>query len=138
MTAKDTLIQLLSERSVRRGSFVLASGIESSIYIDARLTTMSPEGMKVIGLLGLARIRSLRWNPDSIGGLTMGADPVAYAISHTSATDPIPIRAFTVRKEPKSHGTENLIEAHSDTETKSLSLRMSLRLELPHSGQFVL
>lgn len=110
MTAKDTLVQLLSERSVKRGSFVLASGIESSIYIDARLTTLSPEGMKVIGLLGLARIRSLSWNPDSIGGLTMGADPVAYAISHTSATDSFPIRAFTVRKEPKAHGTGKVIE----------------------------
>lgn len=107
---RDTLVQLLSAHSVRRGNFVLASGITSSIYIDARLTTMSPEGMALIGSLGLTRIKSLGWNPDSIGGLTLGADPVAYAISQVSATNTFPIRAFTVRKEAKTHGTGKRIE----------------------------
>ena len=104
------LKQLLLERSVKRGSFVLASGKHSDIYVDARLTTMSPEGMLIIGKLGLTRILEHGWHPDSIGGLTMGADPVAFAISHTSALEGTPLRAFSVRKETKAHGTGNQIE----------------------------
>jgi orotate phosphoribosyltransferase len=104
-----TLKRLLVERSVRRGSFVLASGKQSDIYVDARLTTMSPEGMLVIGPLGLSAISDHGWMPDSIGGLTMGADPVAFAISHTSAIQQTPVRAFSVRKEAKAHGTGNRI-----------------------------
>jgi len=105
-----TLKQLLVERSVKRGNFILASGKQSDIYVDARLTTMSPEGMLVIGSLGLAAISSRGWKPESIGGLTMGADPVTFAISHTSAIQKSPIRAFSVRKEAKAHGTGNRIE----------------------------
>jgi len=104
------LKQLLLERSVKRGSFVLASGKHSDIYVDARLTTMSPEGMLIIGKLGLTMILEHGWHPDSIGGLTMGADPVAFAISHTSALEGMPLRAFSVRKETKAHGTGNQIE----------------------------
>lgn len=104
------LKELLTERSVKRGKFILASGKASSIYIDARLTTMSPEGMVLIGKLGLETIALNQWKCDSIGGLTLGADPVAYAISHTSASLPKPLRAFTVRKEAKMHGTGRLIE----------------------------
>ena len=104
------LKQLLLERSVKRGSFVLASGKHSDIYVDARLTTMSPEGMLIIGKLGLTMILEHGWHPDSIGGLTMGADPVAFAISHTSALKGTPLRAFSVRKETKAHGTGNQIE----------------------------
>lgn len=105
-----TLKQLLVERSVKRGSFILASGKQSDIYIDARLTTMSPEGMLVIGPAGLSAISEQGWHPDSIGGLTMGADPVAFAISHTSGLQRKPVRAFSVRKEAKAHGTGNRIE----------------------------
>lgn len=104
------LNELLIKRSVKRGSFILASGKPSDIYIDARLTTMSPEGMLLIGELALTAIRSQGWKPDAIGGLTMGADPVAFAISHTSALQNDPIRAFSVRKETKEHGTGNRIE----------------------------
>ena len=106
----DTLNKLLIERSVKRGSFILASGKPSDIYIDARLTTMSPEGMLLIGQLALAAIRSHGWSPDAVGGLTMGADPVSFSIRHTSALQRAPIRAFSVRKEAKEHGTGNRIE----------------------------
>lgn len=71
---------------------------------------MSPDGMVLIGELGLAALSSKNWVPDSIGGLTMGADPVAFSISHTSALKGSPIRAFSVRKEVKTHGTGNRIE----------------------------
>jgi orotate phosphoribosyltransferase len=106
----EALNRLLIERSVKRGDFILASGKSSKFYIDARLTTMSPEGMLLIGNLGLDVIESQNWSPDSIGGLTMGADPVTFAISHTSAIRHRPLRAFSVRKEAKSHGTGNRVE----------------------------
>lgn len=110
MTALNDLERLLAERSAKRGRFILSSGRESTLYIDARLTTMSPEGLVLIGQLGFDALRASSWRVDSVGGLTLGADPVAYAIAHTSALAGYPIRAFTVRKEAKSHGTGQLIE----------------------------
>jgi orotate phosphoribosyltransferase len=107
---KRALISLLAARSARRGSFTLASGRQSSLYIDARLTTMSPDGLALIGPLGLGALRDEHWAVDAIGGLTLGADPIAYAISYASAQTASPIRAFTVRKEAKAHGTGKLIE----------------------------
>lgn len=109
MTEHVQLVHLLASRSARRGQFTLASGRQSSLYIDARLTTMSPEGLVVIGSLGLKTIRDT-WKVDSVGGLTLGADPISYAISYASALTDQPLRAFTVRKEAKMHGTGKLIE----------------------------
>ena len=110
MSDTERLRELLTVKSVKRGSFTLASGKKSDIYVDARLTTMSPEGMVLIGRIGLERMEAEGWDPDSVGGLTLGADPVAYAISHTSANRTRPVRAFTVRKEAKTHGTGRRIE----------------------------
>ena len=107
---RNELAALLATRSAKRGTFTLASGRQSSLYIDARITTMSPDGLALIGPLGLEAIRSSEWEVDAIGGLTMGADPIAYAISYASASSDRPLRAFTVRKEPKAHGTGKLIE----------------------------
>ena len=104
------LQHLLAERSARRGKFTLSSGRESTLYIDARLTTMSPEGLILIGPLGLAALEESGWNVQAVGGLTLGADPVAYAIAYASAQKGRLIRAFTVRKEAKTHGTGQLIE----------------------------
>jgi len=106
------LVALLRERSVRFGDFTLASGAKSSWYIDCRLTTMSARGQVLIGMLGLQAIRAARWQPRSVGGLTMGADPVSYAIAAASAHDATPIDAFSVRKEAKQHGTARLIEGN--------------------------
>ena len=110
MASLSDLQQLLAERSAKRGKFTLSSGRESSLYIDARLTTMSPEGLILIGELGLRALEQSGWDVQSVGGLTLGADPVAYAIAYASGSSPRPVRAFTVRKEPKSHGTAQLIE----------------------------
>ncbi len=104
------LKRILLKLSVRTGNFVLSSGKSSTFYVDARLTTMSPEGMALIGHLGLDTIRDRDWDAESVGGLTLGADPVSFAISYTSATTEKPLRAFTVRKEAKQHGTGRLIE----------------------------
>ena len=110
MTPHDRLLTLLAARSARRGTFTLASGRQSTLYIDARLTTMSPEGLASIGPLALAAIADQGWRPDAVGGLTLGADPVSYAIAYASALAGTPVRAFTVRKEAKAHGTGKLIE----------------------------
>ena len=110
MTDRSTLIALLAERSAKRGQFTLASGKQSAFYIDARLTTMSPEGLAIIGPLALSVLQQTGWSVDSIGGLTLGADPISYAISYASAHTDHPLRAFTVRKEAKTHGTGKLLE----------------------------
>jgi len=108
------LLELLATRSAQRGRFTLSSGRTSDLYIDARLTTMSPEGLSLIGPLAREALRAAAWGADvrAVGGLTLGADPVSYAVAYASALagDDPPIRAFTVRKEAKAHGTGRLIE----------------------------
>ena len=106
----EQLLHLLAKHSLRRGEFVLASGAKSNYYIDARLTTMRPEGLTTIARLALRQFESLGWLPNAVGGLTLGADPISYAIAFESVTTGRLIRAFTVRKEPKAHGTQQLIE----------------------------
>ncbi|MBK7906000.1 MAG: orotate phosphoribosyltransferase [Gemmatimonadetes bacterium] len=110
MDPRTRLLDLLAQRSARRGSFTLASGKQSDLYIDCRLTTMHPEGLALIGPLGLHAIGERGWHPDAVGGLTLGADPVSYAIAYASQLAGMPTRAFTVRKEAKTHGTGKLIE----------------------------
>lgn len=112
MTDRESLAALLRERSVEWGDFVLASGQRSHYYIDARRTTLSARGLVLVGRLGLAKIRHAGWQPRAIGGLTMGADPVAYAIARASADSPPEIEAFSVRKTPKQHGKGRRIEGN--------------------------
>jgi len=104
------LIALLRARSILHGDFLLASGWRSPHYVDCRRTTMHAEGLALIGDLGLAAIRAARWDARVVGGLTLGADPVAYAIARATATAPVPINAFSVRKTAKTHGARNRIE----------------------------
>ena len=106
------LLRLLHERSVRHGDFTLASGARSTYYIDARPTTMSAEGLHLIGRLGLAALRAEGWAPAAVGGLTMGADPVAYAVAVASRGHTSVIDAFSVRKEAKGHGTKRRVEGN--------------------------
>lgn len=110
MTDRERLLALLRERSLEIGDFVLSSGARSNYYIDGRRTTMHAEGQALIGRIGLALLREAGLRPDSIGGLTMGADPVAYAIAHASWLAGNPIHAFSVRKTAKSHGRGKRIE----------------------------
>lgn len=110
MSDRERLRSLLLDRSIRRGDFVLASGARSSYYIDGRKTTMSGQGQLLIGRLALAALDEAGWHPAAVGGLTLGADPVAYAIAHSAALVGRPLDAFTVRKEPKGHGTGRRIE----------------------------
>src|SRR5215210_4337508 len=110
MTERQRLVKLLSERSVKTGQFTLASGKLSDFYIDTRITTMSPEGLALIGPLAIQIFKSVGWELDAVGGLTLGADPIAYSISYASNLTPPLLRAFTIRKEAKTHGTGKLIE----------------------------
>jgi orotate phosphoribosyltransferase len=123
---RGQLAELLIRRSVRHGHFTLASGRTSDLYIDARLTTMHPDGLSLIGPLALELLEASPWGRDvtAVGGLTLGADPISYAISYASALAAsglaatagagipgrAPLRAFTVRKEAKAHGTGKLVE----------------------------
>ena len=112
MSERDALLALLHARSVRFGDFTLSSGQRSTWYIDARPTTMSAEGLELIGRLGLRAIRAAGWQPTAIGGLTLGADPVAYAVALASRQAGPVIEAFSVRKEPKTHATKRRIEGN--------------------------
>lgn len=75
---------------------------------------MSPDGLALIGPMALEAMRDAGWRADAVGGLTLGADPIAYAIAYASTLDAAhvgePVRAFTVRKEAKQHGTGRLVE----------------------------
>ena len=71
---------------------------------------MSGEGLAVIGALGLVRLAARGWAPDLVGGLTLGADPVAYAIAAAAHAQGQPLDAFSVRRQPKDHGTGKRVE----------------------------
>ena len=104
------LRDLIRKKSLRVGDFTLTSGKKSSFYLDCRMTTLDARGALLIGRLILERMRAAKIQADAIGGLTMGADPVATAVAVVSAVENQPISAFIVRKEAKSHGAQRSIE----------------------------
>ncbi len=108
---KRRLLELLNERSVRRGRFVLASGKESDLYIDARLTTLHAEGAHIIASLILDRLRP---EVQGIGGPVTGADPIVGAVVGASWARGRPVHGFMVRKEPKAHGTMQWLEGRGN------------------------
>lgn len=108
--ARHRLLQLLADRSLQTGSFQLSSGRESSYYVDCRTTTMHAEGQALLGPVGLDALEEHSLHPAFVGGLTMGADPIAYALARESWQRGTPIHAFSVRKEAKDHGRGRRIE----------------------------
>jgi orotate phosphoribosyltransferase len=109
------LLELLLRRSYLcrpEAPFVLASGKTSPIYIDCRLTTTYAEAIPLIGELCFHRVLEIAQGtpPAAVGGLTLGADPIAAAVSYYSTVAAQPISWFTVRKEAKQHGTARWIE----------------------------
>lgn len=110
MDHRARLKSLLAERSLQIGDFTLASGTRTDYYVDARRTTMSAEGQFLTGHVCLEAILRSGWMATAAGGLTMGADPVAYAIAHRSWIEGVPLEAFSVRKAPKEHGTGEQVE----------------------------
>lgn len=106
--ARAELITILREKSVRTGHFVLASGKTSDLYVDARQTTLHARGSALVARLVLERLR-----PDvvGVGGMTLGADPIACAAGAWSeAVLGRPVHAFLVRKQPKGHGAGQRVE----------------------------
>lgn len=110
MNHRELLRDHLVRRSLFQGDFTLAGGARSSYYVDARRTTMSAQGQFLVGEVALRALEEAGWAPGWIGGLTMGADPIAYAVAHRSWLEGRPIEGFSVRKKAKDHGTGNRIE----------------------------
>lgn len=102
------LLHLVETLALSRGHFILASGRESSYYLDGRMVTLSPEGAYLTGKLMLDQARRL--GVEAVGGLTMGADPIAAAIAVVSHLQGTPLPAFIVRKEAKAHGKQKQVE----------------------------
>src|SRR5262245_28872153 len=108
--ARAELAEIIRTNSLRVGDFVLSSGKKASYYLDCRLTTLHPRGALLIARIILQKIRQLEIHADAIGGLTLGADPIAASVAVVSELEGAPLRAFIVRKEAKSHGMQRLIE----------------------------
>ncbi len=105
MTDRDRLLELIASLAVVHGRVVLSSGAEADWYVDLRRVTLQHEAAPLIG-------RALReltadWAYDAVGGLTLGADPVAAAVLHAPGP---PVDAFVVRKQGKAHGLQRRIE----------------------------
>lgn len=115
---QQELQKLLTERSVCQGSFTLASGAQSDFYVDAKLTTMDPRGASLVGQVGWELIKdtaaALGVRINAVGGLTLGADPIALSIGIAAfAADPeTALQTFTVRKKAKAHGRHKMIEGN--------------------------
>ncbi len=108
--ARRQLLELLKEKSFRYSPekpFTLVSGRVSPYYVDCRPTTHNAQGLALIGEICFGLIRDLQ--VDAIGGLTMGADPIAHAVALTSYLKGRPVNAFSVRQKPKTHGTGGLL-----------------------------
>lgn len=97
----DALRRHLLEHSVRIGSFTLKSGRDSTWFIDSKQTVCRPDGMP---LVADAALEAIPEHATAIGGLTMGADPVAFVVAAVAATRGRQLKAFSVRKEEKDHG----------------------------------
>ncbi len=117
-SARAELLALLRERSVFTGDFTLASGAKSNYYIDCRLTTLHARGAWLVGHvmrhLIFQETTARKSQVKAVGGLTMGADPIALAVSLSSymANPATALSSFVVRKAPKAHGQTKLIEGN--------------------------
>ncbi len=130
---RDQLLELLAERSFKLGQFKLSSGGTSDYYIDCRTTTLHAEGARLAGRVVLDKIKHRGWQPQGIGGMTLGADPIVTAVSVLSAQavqtrfpartqdfdrEPFYIHGFLVRKAEKEHGTAQRIEGFREDGAK--------------------
>ena len=104
------LLRLLTELAYEKRQVVLASGKTSDFYIDTKQASLSAEGHYLVGRLVLRAVRELVPDAQAVGGMTMGADPIASAVSLTSWLEGAPLPAFYVRKEAKGHGTGAWVE----------------------------
>lgn len=104
------LARLVKKLSYREGDFTLASGQKSSFYVDLKATTLHPEGADLVGRAAVALIRERGLSIQGVGGLTLGADPIATSVSLAAYREGLHWPAFIVRKDVKGHGTSKSIE----------------------------
>ena len=111
MKDKERLKQILLEKSVISGrEFKLASGKTSNFYVDARITTLHPEGAYLCGKIFLEMLKD--FDVEAVGGYSIGADPIVTSIAVLSHQAGNPLPAFIIRKEEKTHGTGKMIEGN--------------------------
>jgi orotate phosphoribosyltransferase len=108
MTDREQLLSLVRDQAVVHGRVTLSSGREADYYVDLRRVTLSGEAAPLIGRVMLEATVDLEF--DAVGGLTMGADPIAAAMLHAAAAQGRRLDAFVVRKEAKAHGMQRRIE----------------------------
>ncbi len=108
LVARARLLEIVRAKAYKEGRFVLASGKASDYYLDCRLVTLDPEGLFLYARLILEELRDT--GVAAVGGLTLGADPIAAGVAAVSHLEGRPVRAFIVRKEAKQHGTQKAIE----------------------------
>lgn len=108
MTDRDALLDLIKSHAVVHGRVTLSSGREADYYLDCRRVTLSGAAAPLVGRVLLDLTDD--WDYDAVGGLTMGADPVATAMLHAAAARGRALDAFVVRKEAKAHGLQRRIE----------------------------
>jgi len=113
-SARDELLELLATNSFRLGEFTLSSGGKSDYYIDCRTTTLHARGAELTGRVFLDLIQQQGWQPQAVGGLTMGADPIVVATSVISSQAGAPIHGFLVRKAEKAHGMGRRVEGFQE------------------------
>ncbi|RMG03139.1 MAG: orotate phosphoribosyltransferase [Nitrospirae bacterium] len=114
---RERLLQLIRERAFRRSdtpSFKLSSGKMSSYYFNMKKVNYNPEGLYLVGKEVYELIKSKGLNPRGVGGLTLGADPIAVSVALYSWKVGDPIEAFVIRKEPKGHGTAQQVEGNME------------------------
>lgn len=102
------LFEIIATKSFQKGDFTLSSGLKSNFYLDMKPTTLDPEGAWLVGRVLYRVMAGKNWG--GVGGLTLGADPMATAVSVASYEFAHPIPAFIVRKEAKGHGTSQRVE----------------------------
>ena len=108
MADRDDLRKLITDLAVVHGRVVLSSGQEANYYVDLRRLTLHHDGAPLVGRVMLDLTSD--WEFDAVGGLTLGADPVAAAMLHAAAARGRELDAFVVRKEGKAHGLQRRIE----------------------------
>lgn len=108
MTDRDDLLSLVRAQAIVHGRVTLSSGREADYYVDLRRTTLSAAAAPLVGKVMLELTSDLDY--DAVGGLTMGADPIAAAMLHQAAAQGRLLDAFVVRKEAKAHGLQKQIE----------------------------
>ena len=108
MTAREDLLDAIRALAVVRGRVTLASGKEADYYVDLRRVTLDGAAAPLVG--AVMRDLVADWDFDAVGGLTLGADPVAVAMLHDAAHEGRRLDAFVVRKEAKAHGLQRRIE----------------------------